>query len=157
MRTPFSLADLAIVLAIAVLVAVGYKFSPLLLAKSDLTVTPPADCDLNQRACVVSLPEGGKLELGFSAQPVPVMKSFQIAAAISGIEADAVEIDFAGADMNMGYNRKTLTASPDAPGRFVGDALIPVCTTGRMRWQATLLIQTRRQRIAVPFLFEAPL
>ena len=157
MRNPFSLADLAIVLAVAVVAAVGYKFSPLLLAKGDITVQAPTDCDLNRGACKVALPDGGMVELGFSAHPVPVMKSFDIEAVISGIDAEAVDIDFAGADMNMGYNRKPLTANANEPGEFVGNAFIPVCATGRMRWQATLLIQTNGQRIAVPFIFEAPL
>ena len=155
MRYRFSLADLAIFLAAAIVAVVGYKYSPLLLAKADVTIAAPADCDLNRQGCRVDLPDGGHVDLAFAVRPVPVMTSFRVDASISGVDADSVEIDFAGASMNMGYNRKALAASGD--GKFVGDAMIPVCTTGRMTWRATLLLTTKRQRIAVPFLFDAPI
>ena len=37
---------------------------------------------------------------------------------------------------------------------FAGDATLPVCITGGMVWQATVLIERGRERIAVPFLFD---
>lgn len=154
---PFSLVDLAIVLAIAIVGVVAYKYSPVLLAKGDLTIPTVSDCDLNRQGCRVGLPDGGEVALSFASSPVPVMKSFGIKAEVSGLGDEAVEsvqIDFAGADMNMGFNRRPLT--PSGEGTYAGEAMIPVCTTGRMRWQTTLLIKTSRRQIAVPFLFEAP-
>ena len=152
-----SLVDLTIVLAIAIVGVVAYKLSPLLLAEADLTINPVSDCDLNRQSCSVDLPGGGQVALAFSSSPIPVMQSFGIKAHVVdlGNEAvEAVEIDFAGADMNMGFNRQPLIVSGD--GKYTGEAMIPVCTTGRMRWQTTLLIKTSRRQIAVPFLFEAP-
>lgn len=55
--------------------------------------------------------------------------------------------------MNMGYNRPALAAA--APGMFVGSASLPVCVTGSMAWQATVLLETDRARIAVPFRFDS--
>ena len=63
-------------------------------------------------------------------------------AELSGLDADKVEIDFAGASMNMGYNRQAL--APGASGHFAGEATLPVCVTGRMTWQATLMVETSR-------------
>ena len=62
-----------------------------------------------------------------------------------------VVIDFSGVDMDMGYNRPLLQEATD--GVFKGEATLPVCVTGRMTWQATVLVETGRTRIAVPFRF----
>jgi hypothetical protein len=148
------LVDLAIIGALALIAVVGYRYSPLLLPKADLTLTPPATCDLNRAACAVDVPGGGRIELALAPHPVPVVRPVQVAASFSGIMPGKVEIDFEGVQMNMGYNRVALAAT-DA-GHFGGEATIPVCVTGRMQWRATLMVETDRQRIAVPFLFEAP-
>lgn len=147
------LIDLAIILALALVAVIGYKYSPLLLPKADLTVTPEP-CDLNKQACRVPLPIGGDVEVEISPRPVPVIRPMTVSVAVTGVQVDKVEIDFAGATMNMGLNRGVLAGSGD--GRFRGEATIPVCITGRMTWRATLMIDAGRQRIAVPFLFEAP-
>src|SRR5512145_854594 len=139
MRKPlipaFTLVDVSIVLALAIVAVVGYKYSPLLQPASDLTVetaTIPV-CDLNKTACAADIPGGGRVELDISPRPIPVVKPLTVNATLSGIDADKVELDFAGVDMNMGYNRVALTAAGD--GRFSGSTMIPVCVTGRMAWR----------------------
>ncbi len=149
------LVDIAIILALGLIAVVGYKYSPLLLPKADLTLAPAEDCDLNQRACTVSVPGGGHIELDIAPHPIPVVKPLQVTATVSGVAPDKVEIDFAGATMNMGYNRVALNATGE--GRYVGEVSIPVCVTGRMLWRATLVVETDSKHIAVPFLFEVPL
>ena len=136
---------------------VGYKLSPLLSAKAELTITPVAGCELNAQACAAELPGGGRLELAITPRPIPLVKPLQISVRLSGITAEKLEIDFAGLSMNMGYNRQTLLA--DGQGSYRGEAMLPVCITGRMVWQATLIVHPGAggQKIAVPFLFEAPL
>lgn len=148
------LVDLAIILALALIAVVGYKYSPLLLPKADLTLTPAAGCDLNERACRADVPGGGVIELAIAPHPIPVVKPMQVMAMITGTSPTKVEIDFAGVSMNMGYNRIVLDAAGE--GRYTGEATIPVCITGRMAWRATLMAETASQRIAVPFVFDAP-
>jgi len=148
------LVDLAIIAALALIAVVGYKYSPLLLPKADLTLAPAGDCDLNRQACAVAVPGGGRIELALAPHPIPVVKPLQVTATLSGVAPYLVEIDFQGVVMNMGFNRVKLEA--DGSGRHVGEATIPVCVTGRMQWRATLMVETDRQRIAVPFLFDAP-
>jgi len=155
MRRPFSLVDISIILALVVIAVVGYKYSPLLLAKADLTVEPAAGCDLHTQACHADIPGGGRIELSLTPHPIPVMKPVQVSVSITGIEASTLEIDLAGVDMNMGFNRKTLVAAGD--GRYTTETILPVCISGRMAWRATLVVETGRRRIAVPFLFEAPI
>jgi hypothetical protein len=148
------LVDLAIVLALTLIAVVGYKFSPLLLPKADLTLMPAAGCDLNRETCQADVPGGGQITLEIGPQPIPVVKPLHVTATLAGIVANKVELDFAGVVMEMGFNRLTLLRGDD--GRYVGETTIPVCVTGRMLWRATLVVETDRQRIAVPFTFEAP-
>ena len=149
------LVDAAILLALALVAIVGYKLSPIVLPKADLTVTPAAGCDLHRDACHADLPGGGRIELSIAPHPIPVVKPLTVTATISGMAADKVEIDFAGVTMNMGLNRPTLQVA--GKGRYSGEATLPVCVSGRMGWRATLMVESGRQRIAIPFLFEAPI
>lgn len=147
--------DVLLILALGVIAVLGYHYSPLLLPKADLTLMPTEGCDLNRQACSARMPgDTGHVELSLSPRPLPVVKPLQVVATLNGIDASKVELDFSGVDMEMGYNRMTL--KPDGQGHFVGQAMIPVCVTGRMLWRATLMIEAERRRIAVPYLFEAP-
>ncbi len=145
------LFDVIGILLIALVVVVGYKLSPILLPKADLTVQPLPGCDLHRQACRAELPGGGSIELASSEHPIPMVKPFRIELVVRGLAPSRVAIDFAGIDMNMGLNRPEMIAQGD--GRFVAEASLPVCITGWMDWQATVLIETGKQRIAVPFRF----
>jgi hypothetical protein len=84
-------------------------------------------------------------------RPIPLVKPFAVEVATRGFSPARIEVDFAGIDMNMGLNRPQLQAGGD--GRFVGEVTLPVCITGHMDWQATVLIETGSERIAVPYRF----
>lgn len=146
-----SLIDVIGLLLIALVVVVGYKLSPLLLPKADVTVQPDAGCDLQRRACSVALPDGGKVELSLTPRPIPMIKPLQVTVGVEGAEATRVEIDFAGVDMNMGLNRPLLQKGEG--GLYRGETTLPVCVTGAMDWQVTVLLETARQRVAIPFRF----
>lgn len=145
------LIDLIGVLLIALVVVVGYKLSPLLLPQADRTVQPDPACDLQRHDCAVDLPGGGKMLFSLGGKPVPLVRPFALEVRASGVEPARVEVDFEGVEMKMGLNRPQLAAGGD--GRFVGEASLPVCITGGMEWQATVLLDVGRERIAVPFLF----
>jgi hypothetical protein len=147
------LVDLIGLLLIALVVVVGYKLSPLLLPTSDLTVQPDPACDLQRQACAVMLPGGGRLELESMTRPIPLARPFGVVVSVAGTTASRVEVDFAGVDMNMGLLRPRL--ADQGGGRFTGEVALPVCVTGRMAWQATVLVETAGARIAVPFRFVA--
>jgi hypothetical protein len=147
------LVDSAMILALMLVGVVGYKLSPLLLPKADVTVTPDPGCDLHASACGALLPGGGRLTFTISPRPIPVTAPFEMAVTLDGLSADKVAVDFAGVTMNMGFNRPALNRAEN--GRFTGQATLPVCVTGRMTWQATVLVGSGARRIAVPFRFEA--
>jgi hypothetical protein len=149
------LAEVAILLALAVIAVIGYKLAPQWRTGAETTLPPVADCDLHRGPCRSGLPGGGSLSLEIAPRPIPVVRSLQVRVRLEGIEAARVEIDFAGVSMDMGPNRRPLAAA--GGGLYQGEAALPVCVSGRMQWRATLLVDTAQGRLAVPYLFEAPL
>jgi len=77
----------------------------------------------------------------------------RVEVAITGVNPRKVEVDFAGESMNMGYNRSELQAT--SSGRHIGETSLPVCASGSMIWVVTVIVETDRQRIAVPYRFVA--
>lgn len=147
------LIDSAMILALILIGVIGYKLSPLLLPRADVTVAPDPSCDLQHGPCGASLPQGGRLLFSVMPRPIPVSAPLVLTVELESVAADQVAVDFAGVSMNMGFNRPALERT--APGRFVGQATLPVCVTGRMTWQATVLVESGSQRIALPFRFDA--
>jgi hypothetical protein len=147
------LIDAAFLLILLLIAAAGYWYSPLLLPKSDVTALPDPGCNLHLRTCGATLPDGGHIELSIVPRPIPMVQPLGVEVRVSGAEAKKVEVDFAGIGMNMGYNRPELPRADT--GRYAGTASLPVCITGTMSWQATVLVETDRQRIAVPFRFDS--
>ena len=143
------LLDIAILLTLAVLAVVGYKLAPLLNPKTDIAL-PLSSCNLNAQACVATLPDGGQLEFSIEPRPIPSLKPLKLHASIKGSEVRKIEVDFAGTDMKMGYNRPVLAGRD---GQYAGQASLPVCITGTMEWDATVLVETARVLVAIPFRF----
>jgi hypothetical protein len=147
------LIDLIGLLLIALVVVVGYKLSPLLLPRADVVVQPDPACNLQRQACAVSLPAGGTVELAMGTRPIPMVKPFEVQVTTSGFSPGRVEVDFAGIEMNMGLNRPELAAHGN--GRFAAQVTLPVCITGAMDWQVTVLIENGGERIAIPWRFSS--
>lgn len=146
------LVTVTMIASLIALGVVGQRFSPLLLPKMDVTAVPEAGCDLHQRACAANLSEGGRVTLSITPRPIPLLQPLRVDVDTRDIKVRKVEIDFAGVSMNMGYNRTALVAA--GTNRHSGEASLPVCVSGSMTWIATVVIETDRQRIAVPFRFE---
>lgn len=136
---------------IALVVVVGYKLSPMLLPKADVTVLPDPVCNLQREACGVTLPSGGSVRLSMGTRPIPLVKPFEVEVSTAGFTPTRVEVDFSGIDMNMGFNRSEL--APGKAGSHTAQVTLPVCVTGRMDWQATVLVETGNERVAIPYRF----
>ncbi len=146
------LLDVAILLLLLILGVVGYKLAPLFNPRTDIAL-PLSGCPLSQQVCAATLPDGGQLEFSIEPRPIPSLKPLQLRVAVKGTEVRKVEVDFAGTDMKMGYNRPTLASVPGQSGVYAGQAVLPVCITGPMEYDATVLVETRRELVAVPFRF----
>ncbi len=82
-----------------------------------------------------------RIKVGLDALPMP----------------QRVELDFAGFDMDMGYNRVVLHAGSDPGGDTVsysGSGMLPICVRDRMTWEARVLIYLPDGILAAPFRFE---
>ena len=138
-------------LALAVATAVGAK---LWLAKgADSMLTAPLDsrCDLHAGSCASRIPGGGRIELLVAPRPIPLLRPINLTVKIDGLDARKVEVDFAGESMNMGFNRHQLQRQGD--GSYTGNTVLPVCVTGRMAWLASVIVDTGKNKVVVPFRF----
>ena len=124
---------------------------------SDLTVVEPDTCDLNAGPCSAAHPDGGMLTLSIDPHPVPMLQPLQLeltldtAAQAALGDPAALELDLAGVEMYMGYQRPRLERS--APGHYTGTATLPVCTTESMTWAATVMPAGQPQQARVQFRF----
>lgn len=139
-------------LAAAVVVLIGGYF---LFADrpAPTTVAVPEACSLQKSSCSGALPGGGKVSLSIAPRPIAYDAQLTVEVTIEGAAAEKVEIDFNGAVVNTSYNRVPLQATE--PGRFKGVAVLPVCMSGGMDWQATVLVESGGNRVPVPFLFNS--
>lgn len=137
-------------LLLAGLLGLGYWLGPQLVPKGE-QVLPVVACDLNQGPCTVELPGGGRVRVEIGPRPIPVLKPLDVQLALEGFQAEKVQLDFAGVEMDMGFNQVSL--KPQGEGRFAGQGNLPVCITGAMIWQAAFLIEGRGGSLTVPFHF----
>jgi hypothetical protein len=140
---------------IALVVAIGAAVGAKLWLRPNPATTVGAalntSCDLHAGPCASDIPGGGRIELSIEPRPIPLLRPLRLAVRVEGLDARVVEIDFTGVDMNMGYNRPELKR--ESGNRFTGQATLPVCITGRMAWQASVLVTTDKIRVAAPFRF----
>jgi hypothetical protein len=135
----------------AVAAAAFYAAWPILNPR--IVAAAPLDptCDLRQGACVATLPNGGRVRFALEPKALPLLEPLTIDVRVEGLRALGVEVDFAGVDMNMGYNRPSLLA--EGTGRYVGKTVLPACVRQRMDWQAKVLVRTPDGLMAAPFRF----
>ena len=141
-----------VLLAAALAITAAVKLSPLLNPPQKISLPLNTACDLHQGPCATSLPGGGRVEFSLEPRPIPVLKPLKLQVRATGFNAGSVEVDFAGVDMKMAFNRPHLVSGKE--GLFTGEATLPVCVRDQMAWQATVLVESDGRRIAVPFRFE---
>ena len=141
-----------LLIAAAVLGATAWYFKDYFHPKATVELALDRNCDLHSGACSRPLPGGGEIRFSIEPKEIPLTRPLQLEVTVSGLAVDDVEIDFSGANMNMGYNRPHLKAV--GQGVFRGEGLLPVCVRQRMLWNARVLLYTSDGILAVPFQFE---
>lgn len=111
---------------------------------ADEAITLSSPCNLQQGECRQTLPFG-TLTLRLSPLPIPLMQPIYIELQSEGFRAESLEINFAGAEMDMGLNRRLaeFDAAHSTPSifRYHAETVLPVCVSGQMRWKATVRVQ----------------
>jgi hypothetical protein len=123
------------------------------LLNPEVVASAPVDpaCDLRAGPCSSPLPGGRTITFSIEPRSIPLMEPVRLEVRVEGTKVSRVEVDFAGVDMNMGYNRPVLEAQEE--GRYVGEAVIPVCVRNRMDWEAKVLVRTPEGIVAAPYRF----
>jgi len=148
-RLPWALS---VVLFLAVTVVAWVRVGPILYPKA-LAVAPlDSRCDLRKGPCETVFPDGSRVALQITPFHIPAMEKLKLVVHAQGIDTHRGEVDFSGADMNMGFNRVTL--APVGPGELTGAAMLPVCVRARMTWEAKVLLYTDAGLMAAPFRFD---
>lgn len=128
-----------------------YRAWPILFPS--LLASAPLDpaCDLRQGPCASEIPGLGRFLFEIEPRHLPVAQPLQLQVRVEGVEPHAVEVDFVGVDMAMGFIRPRL--QPVGAGRFAGETTLPVCVRARMDWEARVLVSTDQGLLAAPFRF----
>lgn len=143
----------AVVGALIAAVAVAALVKTMLFAPPKFTALPLDEtCSLSSGVCGATLPDGGHLEFTLAPQPVPQLKPLNLELRITGSSARALEVDFSGVNLPMAFNRADLT--PGNEDSYTGQAILPLCASGRMEWHATVRLEDGKRQIYVPFRFE---
>lgn len=142
----------AAVLLLAMVAFAWIEVRPLLYPEVALVAPMDGDCDLRAGPCSAMFPDGVRVTFELLPRHIPLVQELRVGVRIEGIEASEVEVDFAGVDMNMGFNRAQLDSV--GPGEFSGTGVLPVCVRNRMSWEAKVLLRTEEGLLAAPFLFD---
>ncbi len=116
-----------------------------------LPVQSPA-CDAAREICTAA-DDQMRMALQFRG-PVIGLQPFRVQLVAAGHEIREVQIEFTMAGMDMGQNRYRLL--PEGNG-WVGMVTLPVCTTGRSDWLATVRVtgQEDSWEAVFPFTMQA--
>jgi len=110
-------------------------------------------CNLHQQACTTQY-QGKSLTLNITPKPIPVAKTLQVQVTLNKpLTAKSLQIDISGHNMYMGYNRVSLQKTQ--PQHWQGHTMLAFCTTEKMQWILTLILETPDgQQIKIPFFLE---
>ena len=145
---------LAAALGIAVVLVVLIKAWPLLHPSVSEQAPLNPDCDLLRQGCSVWLASGAEVALDIQPRGIPAVHPLVLDVRLDGLPSppQRVEIDFAGVEMAMGFNRTALDWDADA-GVWKGQGMLPVCVRDRMTWEARVLLHYPDRLLAAPFRF----
>lgn len=129
------------------------------------------DCDLSRSPCTAKDQAGHAFYISLSPRPVPLLKEVSIAVLVKGLEnIRTAQLSIEGLNMYMGVQIIPLTLQDGHPSesshpsnktsqhKLTGVLQLPICTSRKMDWQATLVVQTSTQKYtaAYPFTTVAP-
>lgn len=126
-------------------------------APADLAVVQPGKCDLNAGPCSTPLPQGGEVRLAITPRPVSMLRELTMELKLDDTahaaleEPDALELDLAGVEMYMGFQRPRLEHTGD--GLYRGTTTLPICATESMTWAATAMPASTPEASFVQFRF----
>jgi len=116
----------------------------------DLLLAPVTDCALHESSCAASWHDG-RLGLALGPQPLHCLSPLAVAAQLDGALPAELVVDFQGVDVPEAFHRTVL--APAGGGVYVGEAVLPLCATGSMQWQARVVARYGRRSVRASFPF----
>ena len=135
--------DIALVAAILALIAMIQGVNVFSRHQEDAIRYLPAACEPFDGRCHWE-DATRMIQVDLPGAELKSLQTFPVRVRLKGIQARQVTVDFQGVDMYMGYNRITLERQPD--GIYTGAAELVACATGRMQWQAEVVIRDHSGR-----------
>lgn len=108
-------------------------------------------CVLQNGYCEMELSENQRVKFKIDPAAIPVITPLTLSVEVMNLNADSVIVDFAGVDMDMGYNRNQLQRLEQE--HFQGRGMLPVCVRSKMEWLATVTINSGDTVYRLPFRF----
>ena len=145
-------------LLIAGLAAYHFLMTSKNQAKQIVVLQPlKADCDPLEAVCKARLKQH-EVTLHFP-EKVVYLQPFKMRVAVEGLpdnKPDKVIVDFKMVGMDMGLNRYTLAPFVDESGNvfYQGEAILPVCVSGRVDWVANIQAETNDKIYEAVFEFK---
>lgn len=146
-RGIFSLA----LLVLGALLSASWFFRPQSGPRTERVFQVGADCDLHLAPCEASGPGGQRIRLEIQPNSIPLLKPLVFLVVVEGMEPRRVQMEITGLNMDMGYNRLTLTQ--EAPDYYSGTTALPICSQHRMEWQALIRVTAEQGVLSAPFTF----
>ena len=109
------------------------------------------NCFLTQNTCARNF-EKASVSLSLP-RPIPVAKSFLAVLKTQNLNAQSIRLNLQGVEMAMGDLFFPFIQKEQ--NHFEAKTMIPLCLTGKMRWRATLLIETKEKEWRIPWDFWA--
>ncbi|HHT00084.1 MAG TPA: hypothetical protein ENK73_04415 [Thiomicrospira sp.] len=111
-----------------------------------------SSCNLHHESCTAKV-GNAEVTLKISPHPIPIARPLGLEVEVNNLAVQSIELDISGINMYMGYNRVTLT--PETPKRYIGTSMLAFCTSHKMLWQVTLMVnQPDGTQIQIPYALE---
>ncbi|MCK5385899.1 MAG: hypothetical protein KAJ39_01855 [Gammaproteobacteria bacterium] len=112
------------------------------------------NCNVQQKKCKVELEEFN-IEISMD-KSIYYLKKFNVDVWVESKQAtniESIQVDFKMKNMNMGVNHFILNKikSENKKQNWQGNALLPVCVTGRADWFSELTVITKQNKYILEF------
>jgi hypothetical protein len=119
-----------------------------------VTRLPLSACDLSQTSCRIELPDGGVLIAELTPRPLALLQPLTARLLLQDIPAQSAWLSLSGVSMNM-PPFDPVSLQETLPGQFIGQAALPICVNGRMRWRAEFRITHQDRQLIAEFQFDS--
>jgi len=131
----------ATLLALGAMAVAVYKAWPLLYPQTAERAALDPSCDLRLAACTVVFESGGSVRLDIQPRGIPVLRPLAIQVQLDALPIPRqVEVDFAGFDMDMGYNRVPLNPVESLPDPAIDPASVKLYLTAPEHYEEIALL-----------------